>query len=90
MLRYTLALLGQGWGFTTYGNELDMNGSMDRLAPGIFVRSPANPDWGLGQVQSAIGDKVTVNFEHRGKLVLNLAAAPLIVVDAPGSGDANR
>ena len=90
MLRYTLALLEQGWGFTTYGNERDMNGSMDRLAPGTFVRSPANPDWGLGQVQSAIGDKVTVNFEHRGKLVLNLAAAPLIVVDAPGSGAATR
>jgi len=67
-----------------------MNGSMDRLTPGTFVRSPANPDWGLGQVQSAIGDKVTVNFEHRGKLVLNLAAAPLIVVEAPGSEDANR
>ncbi|HSE75217.1 MAG TPA: DUF3553 domain-containing protein, partial [Dongiaceae bacterium] len=24
----------------------------------MFVRSPANPDWGLGQVQSAVGDKV--------------------------------
>jgi hypothetical protein len=49
----------------------------------MFVRSPANPDWGLGQVQSAVGDKVTVNFEHRGKLVLNVAAAPLAVVDPP-------
>lgn len=66
-----------------------MNAFLDRLAPGTFVRSPANPDWGLGQVQSAIGDKVTVNFEHRGKLVLNLAAAPLVVVDAPGSDGAN-
>lgn len=60
-----------------------MNGSSDRLAPGTFVRSPANPDWGLGQVQSAVGDKVTVNFEHRGKLVLNLAAAPLVVAEPP-------
>jgi hypothetical protein len=67
-----------------------MNGSIDRLAPGTFVRSSAHPDWGLGQVQSAIGDKVTVNFEHRGKLVLNLAAAPLIVVEPPGPGDGNR
>ena len=57
-----------------------MNGSTDWLAPGTFVRSPANPDWGLGQVQSAIGDKITVNFEHRGKLVLNLAAAPLMII----------
>jgi hypothetical protein len=61
-----------------------MSGSIERLAPGTFVRSPANPDWGLGQVQSAIGDRVTVNFEHRGKLVLNLAAAPLVVVDPSG------
>jgi Protein of unknown function (DUF3553) len=70
-------------------NEQEMNGSIDRLAPGTFVRSPANPDWGLGQVQSAIGDKVTVNFEHRGKLVLHLTAAPLVVVE-PSSEDANR
>jgi hypothetical protein len=66
-----------------------MNGSLDR-PPGTFVRSPANPDWGLGQVQSAVGHKVTVNFEHRGKLVLNLAAASLEVVEPPGSVDANR
>jgi hypothetical protein len=55
-----------------------MTGSAHRLAPGTFVRSPTHPDWGLGQVQSAIGGKVTVNFEHRGKLVLNLSAAPLV------------
>jgi hypothetical protein len=66
-----------------------MSGSIERLAPGTFVRSPVNPDWGLGQVQSAIGDRVTVNFEHRGKLVLNLAAAPLVVVDTPGSERGN-
>jgi hypothetical protein len=89
MLRYILAVLGQGWGRRRHGNEQDMNGSIERLAPGTFVRSPANPDWGLGQVQSAIGDRVTVNFEHRGKLVLNLAAAPLVVVE-PGSEAANK
>jgi 3-dehydroquinate synthetase len=66
-----------------------MNESVDQLVPGTFVRSPANPDWGLGQVQSAIGGKVTVNFEHRGKLVLHLAAAPLVVVE-PDAKDGNR
>jgi len=66
-----------------------MTGSADRLAPGTFVRSPTNPDWGLGQVQSAIGDKLTVNFEHRGKLVLNLAAAALTVVEPPNAVEAN-
>ena len=67
-----------------------MNGPMDRWAPGTFVRSPANPDWGLGQVQSAIGDKVTVNFEHRGKVVLNVAAVALTAVDAPASRERNE
>lgn len=37
------------------------------LTPGDFVRHPTRPDWGLGQVQSAIGSRVTVNFEEAGK-----------------------
>jgi FKBP-type peptidyl-prolyl cis-trans isomerase 2 len=40
------------------------------LEPGMLVRHPQQPDWGLGQVQSVIGGKVTVNFEHAGKLVI--------------------
>ncbi len=38
------------------------------LAPGMLVRHPQRPDWGIGQVQSAIGHRVTVNFEHAGKV----------------------
>ena len=41
------------------------------LTPGALVRHPQQPDWGLGQVQSAIGHRVTVNFEHQGKVVLD-------------------
>lgn len=41
------------------------------FAPGQFVRHPDRPDWGLGQVQSAIGSRVTVTFEHAGKVVVN-------------------
>ncbi|TCH98371.1 DUF3553 domain-containing protein [Roseococcus sp. SYP-B2431] len=41
------------------------------------VRQPDRPDWGLGQVQSVIGNRVTVNFEHAGKLLLNLAVVTL-------------
>ena len=37
----------------------------------MLVRHPTQPDWGLGQVQSAVGAKVTVNFEHRGKVVVD-------------------
>ena len=37
------------------------------LKPGDFVRHPTQDDWGIGQVQSVVGDRVTVNFEHAGK-----------------------
>lgn len=40
------------------------------LEPGMLVRHPQRPDWGLGQVQSNIGGRVTVNFEHAGKVVI--------------------
>ena len=40
--------------------------------PGDYVKNPANKDWGLGQVQSIIGNKVTVNFENFGKKVINI------------------
>ncbi len=39
--------------------------------PGDKVYNPANKDWGIGQVQSIIKEKVTVNFENVGKKVLN-------------------
>tara|TARA_B100001121_G_C18406125_1_gene487826 strand:+ start:128 stop:304 length:177 start_codon:yes stop_codon:yes gene_type:complete len=39
--------------------------------PGDKVTSPENKDWGIGQVQSIIKDKVTVNFENAGKKVIN-------------------
>ncbi len=41
------------------------------LGPGDLVRNPAEPGWGLGQVQSAIGERITVNFEHVGKVVID-------------------
>ncbi len=40
--------------------------------PGHYVRNPANINWGIGQVQSIIGNKVTVNFENFGKRVINV------------------
>ena len=51
--------------------------------PGDYVRNPRQPDWGLGQVQSALGEKVTVMFEHAGKVVVNTNHAPLERVDEP-------
>ena len=39
--------------------------------PGDKVINPLKKEWGIGQVQSIIDDKVTVNFENVGKVVLN-------------------
>lgn len=41
------------------------------LTPGTLVRHPEQPDWGLGQVQSVVGNRITVNFENAGKLLIN-------------------
>ena len=40
--------------------------------PGDYVINPSNKNWGIGQVQSIIGTKVTVNFENYGKRVINV------------------
>ncbi|PWK62678.1 DUF3553 domain-containing protein [Roseicyclus mahoneyensis] len=50
------------------------------LEPGMLVRCPGQPDWGMGQVQSNIGGRVTINFEDAGKLVLDAARVPLEIV----------
>ena len=39
--------------------------------PGDYVLNPKNKSWGIGQIQSIIKDKVTVNFENVGKKVIN-------------------
>ena len=44
------------------------------------VLHPDRPDWGTGQVQSVIGDRITVNFENAGKLLINAALVALEVV----------
>jgi hypothetical protein len=49
------------------------------LEPGMLVRQPERPDWGLGQVQSNIGGKITVNFENEGKIVLDARHVPLVI-----------
>ena len=39
--------------------------------PGDKVTNPDNKDWGIGQVQSIINGKVTINFENVAKKVIN-------------------
>jgi|GEM_PF-132896 FKBP-type peptidyl-prolyl cis-trans isomerase 2 len=53
----------------------------DLIEPGMRVRHPGQPDWGIGQVQSVIGQRVTVNFEHAGKLLINAAVVALEAVE---------
>jgi hypothetical protein len=57
-----------------------MNSSLE---PGSLVRHPEAPEWGLGQVQSTIGHRITVNFEHRGKVVIDGTRVTLIPVFQP-------
>ena len=40
--------------------------------PGDFVTNPKNKNWGIGQIQSIVKNKVTVNFENVGKKVINI------------------
>lgn len=42
----------------------------DFLTPGQLVIHPDQPDWGIGQVQSVVNGKITVNFQERGKVVI--------------------
>lgn len=48
------------------------------LEPGVLVRHPSETDWGLGQVQSVAGNRVTVNFEHAGKRTIDARAVALV------------
>ncbi len=48
------------------------------------VIHPDQPDWGIGQVQSVIGDRVTVNFDHIGKVLINARLVSLEILGGRG------
>lgn len=50
------------------------------LEPGQFVCHPEHPEWGWGQVQSAIGERVTVNFQNQGKVLIDASRVTLTPV----------
>jgi hypothetical protein len=56
-------------------DDINMNAFLE---PGMFVRHPQRPDWGLGQVQSVIDERCTANFEHAGKQVIDLRQVTLL------------
>lgn len=53
------------------------------IEPGQWVRHPDRPDWGAGQVQSVIGERVTVNFENAGKILINIRHVALDLIETP-------
>ena len=56
--------------------------SHSHIEPGQRVRHPHQPDWGVGQVQSAIDDRITVNFPNAGKVLINARLVSLEIVSA--------
>ena len=52
------------------------------LTPGVFViNKDKKNEWGLGQVQSSINDKITINFENVGKKTINPNKVKLKIVE---------
>ena len=49
--------------------------------PGDKVFSPKNKNWGIGQVQSIIKDKITINFQNVGKKVIKKENIELEKID---------
>tara|TARA_B100001245_G_scaffold53264_1_gene35731 strand:- start:224 stop:400 length:177 start_codon:yes stop_codon:yes gene_type:complete len=49
--------------------------------PGDYVVNPKNKTWGIGQIQSIINNKVTVNFVNVGKKVINIKVITLEKTD---------
>tara|TARA_B100001167_G_C16746443_1_gene293738 strand:- start:477 stop:650 length:174 start_codon:yes stop_codon:yes gene_type:complete len=50
------------------------------IIPGMLVKHPIKRKWGIGQVQSKIGNTITVNFENVGKKTVNGARISLEVL----------
>ncbi|MWD29715.1 DUF3553 domain-containing protein [Aquicoccus sp. SCR17] len=48
------------------------------LEPGMLVRHPDRPDWGVGQVQSNINGRITVTFPDEGKMVIDSSRVALM------------
>jgi hypothetical protein len=61
------------------------NAAMERpeLEPGQWVRHPGQPGWGPGQVQSAVGFRVTVMFQDAGKVLIDTTVVALRLLSGP-------
>ena len=53
---------------------------VSEITPGMFVVNELHKEWGIGQVQSSINEKITINFEHVGKKVIYINEVPLKII----------
>ena len=51
------------------------------LIPGSYVINKDNESWGIGQIQSNINNKITINFENKGKKVIDSKKINLEIVE---------
>jgi len=54
------------------------------FTPGALVICPSQPSWGIGQVQSCINGKITINFENVGKKVIDLMVINIELIENAG------
>ena len=59
---------------------MEKNFIFSDFTPGTLVKCTSQPSWGIGQIQSCIGNKATINFENSGKKVIDLEVVNLEVV----------
>ena len=59
---------------------MEKNFIFSDFTPGTLEKCPSQPSWGIGQIQSCIGNKATINFENSGKKVIDLEVVNLEVV----------
>ncbi|MDA9601639.1 DUF3553 domain-containing protein [Alphaproteobacteria bacterium] len=59
---------------------MEKNFIFSDFTPGTLVKCLSQPSWGIGQVQSCIGNKATINFENSGKKVIDLEVVNLEVI----------
>ena len=47
----------------------------------MFVRHPTEDRLGLGRVQTVLSNKITVNFENAGKIIIDGDVVKLVIVN---------
>jgi hypothetical protein len=50
------------------------------FTPGEYVINKNDIEWGVGQIQSSIGNVITANFENVGKKVMNSKEIKLEII----------